>query len=137
MKKAWDVRRYNALPAPFSEALASAPIYYTYPFDTLPEIATHAPYHFAIADTGRKLRARYGEGLTTAELERDFPGLSSLDMMKIAYVWNIFVAWMRAVPDSAWRESSQVSAAQVSRLSQWRLEDEFHQSQQEVSDAGI
>ncbi|KAL1731114.1 hypothetical protein EV714DRAFT_283620 [Schizophyllum commune] len=119
MKKAWDVRRYNAHPAPFSETLASAPIYYTYPFDTLPEIATHAPYHFAIADTGRKLRARYGEGLTTAELERDFPGLSSLDMMKIAYVWNIFVAWMRAVSDSAWRESSQVSAAQ------------------EVSDAGI
>ncbi|KAL1752802.1 hypothetical protein FB107DRAFT_292901 [Schizophyllum commune] len=88
MKKAWDVRRYNAHPAPFSEALA-------------------------------KLRARYGEGLITAELERDFPGLSSLDMMKIAYVWNIFVAWMRAVSDSAWRESSQVSAAQ------------------EVSDAGI
>ncbi|KAL1755251.1 hypothetical protein FB107DRAFT_290991 [Schizophyllum commune] len=76
-----------------------------YPFDILPTRSLHVPYHLVIYNTGRKLSEFY-EGCrpTEVQLEYDFPSLASKDRRTVCDVWDIYDAWMHAVPTTEWQD---------------------------------
>ncbi|KAL1660625.1 hypothetical protein GGF50DRAFT_36101, partial [Schizophyllum commune] len=76
-----------------------------YPFDILPTRSLHVPYHLVICNTGRKLFEFYeGRRPTEAHLERDFPSLGPRDRLRVLDVWDIYDAWLHAVPTTEWQD---------------------------------
>ncbi|KAI5893344.1 uncharacterized protein SCHCODRAFT_02497889 [Schizophyllum commune H4-8] len=78
---------------------------YHYPFDLLPNRSLHVPYHLVICNTGRKLFGFYDRCRPTeAYLKRDFPSLAPRDCRRVLDVWDIYDAWMHAVPTTEWQD---------------------------------
>ncbi|KAL1730671.1 hypothetical protein EV714DRAFT_210414 [Schizophyllum commune] len=100
-------RPISAFPEVVSRCDARTPIeHHYYPFTTVPSRSLHVPYHFVICDTGRKLFEFYeGHRPTETNLEHDFPGLFHSGERRIMIgIWDIYDAWMHAVPTTEWQD---------------------------------
>ncbi|CAA7269669.1 unnamed protein product [Cyclocybe aegerita] len=117
MKLSWSVKHYTADPLRlFDPSLIN---YSVYPFDDLPPFELHVPYHFVIANTGKKLFQLYGYG--TIDFQTHFYFLSPLAKNMMRAVRNIYVAWMMATPNPKWLsgegyDDEQDSAAEQTHL---------------------
>ncbi|KAL1702293.1 hypothetical protein EV121DRAFT_159581, partial [Schizophyllum commune] len=77
-----------------------------WPFVLLPTRSLHVPYHLVICNTGRKLFGFYeSRRPTEAHLERVFPSLGPRDRLRVLDVWDIYDAWMHAVPTTEWQDN--------------------------------
>ncbi|KAH9857320.1 hypothetical protein C2E23DRAFT_720575 [Lenzites betulinus] len=97
MKNSWAVRRFAV---PTSGLTPETPaVQHYYPFDTLPPISLHIPYHFVICDTGRKLQSVYGDDYKDNKgVLQDHPELDAPELLMITAVRGIYDAWMHAEP---------------------------------------
>ncbi|TRM65272.1 hypothetical protein BD626DRAFT_216083 [Schizophyllum amplum] len=87
----------------------SSVTFHHYPFSTMDPIQLHVPYHYVVANTGKKLRIRYDTSPTMAELASDFPFLHADLALCMSLVWEIYDAWMHADPDPDWMKNGRRS----------------------------
>src|SRR6267378_8123918 len=111
MSKSWSVKHYHGeLDGPFYPALAQ---YSMYPFNDLPNFELHVPYHFVIANTGKKLYQLYGLG--KINFDNHFSFLKGNQFfatrMIMMILHNIYVAWNVAVPDPKWLTGEEYNEA--------------------------
>ncbi|KAI0827572.1 hypothetical protein BC628DRAFT_1418194 [Trametes gibbosa] len=92
MQNSWAVRRLTVSRQENGSTAEAEVVQHYYPFDTMPVVSLHIPYHFVICDTGRKLDSVYGADVS--KMAADFPQGS---LMLLA-VKNLYDAWMRANP---------------------------------------
>jgi len=98
MNESWSVKKYSGNPlGPFDPEFVE---YSVYPFQDLPDIKLHVPYHFVFVNTGRKLFELYGEGEVNFDAHFNF--LSDKDQTMMLAMRNIYVAWKKAVPSLRW-----------------------------------
>ncbi|KAI0827564.1 hypothetical protein BC628DRAFT_1502097 [Trametes gibbosa] len=103
MQNSWAVRRLTVPRQENGSTAEAEVVQHYYPFDTMPVVSLHIPYHFVICDTGRKLDSVYGADVS--KMAADFPQES---LMLLA-VKNLYDAWMRVEP--AWNSEGSFDIA--------------------------
>ncbi|KAH9856883.1 hypothetical protein C2E23DRAFT_857101 [Lenzites betulinus] len=98
MKTSWAVRRLDFPVAEFSPATKFEQYYY--PFETVPHMVLHVPYHSVIYDTGRKLSGAYTiPHLVDSMLKQDFGRLGAITLIVLQSMKDIYEAWNASKPD--------------------------------------
>ncbi|KAI0669209.1 hypothetical protein C8Q78DRAFT_978002 [Trametes maxima] len=107
MRQTWSIRRLAHFVSDFNPQAQAQQ--YWYPFNDLPAISLHVPYHFVICDTGKKLLSFYKDTQPTHEqLEKDFH-VSYPEAVLLAAVLDIYNLWMSAEPSAEWKSTGPIN----------------------------